>query len=229
MEENITVKINEAIKEDYYKENYSNDGQRFVAWYLRNIHNLDIVETKECITDGAGDKQIDAVYIDNQDSIIYIIQGKFYSGETIDAESLREVLSSWVQIKDLQRLQENANDKLKIKINEISQAIEEDYSICFELITTATLTEPAYKDFLVFQKELNENEDLSANIYLVDKTTLQFKYEEALNKNRPYINFDFKVDKDKCIEIDLDGTKAIIAAIPLKECIQIPGTIIRNQ
>lgn len=223
MEEDIRIKINEAITEDYYKNNYPNDGQRFVAWYLRNIHNLDIVETKECITDGAGDKQIDAVYIDNQDSIIYIIQGKFYSGETVDAEPLREVLASWVQIKDLQRLQENANDKLKIKINEIAQAIEDDYSICFELITTSTLTDFAYNDFLAFQKELNEDENLSANIYLVDRNTLQFKYDEALNKNRPYINFDFHVDEDKCIQIDLDGTKAVIAAIPLKECIQIPG------
>lgn len=223
MEDGIRIKINEAIKEDYYKNNYSNDGQRFVAWYLRNIHNLDIVETKECITDGSGDKQIDAVYIDNQDSIIYIIQGKFYSGKTVDAEPLREVLASWVQIKDLQRLQENANDKLKIKINEIAQAIEDDYSICFELITTSSLTEAAYKDFLIFQKELNEDENLSANIYLVDNDTLQFKYDEALNKNRPYINFDFHVDEDKCIEIDLDGTKAVIAAIPLKDCIQIPG------
>lgn len=78
MEEDIRVKINKAIAEEYYKNNYSNDGQRFVAWYLRNIHNLDIVETKECITDGVGDKQIDAVYIDNQDSIIYIIQGKLF-------------------------------------------------------------------------------------------------------------------------------------------------------
>ena len=151
MEEDIKVKINVDIKEDYYKNNYSNDGQRFVAWYLRNIHNLDIVETKECITDGTGDKQIDAVYIDNQDSIIYIIQGKFYSAETIDAEPLREVLASWVQIKDLQRLQENANDKLKAKINEIARAIEDDYSICFELITTAVLTDSANKD-LLFKK-----------------------------------------------------------------------------
>ena len=223
MEEELKVKINEAIKDEYYRNNYSNDGQRFVAWYLRNIHNLDIVETKECITDGAGDKQIDAVYIDNQDCIIYIIQGKFYSGNTVDAEPLREVLASWVQIKDLKTLQDNANDKLKVKINEIAQAIEEDYSICFELITTATLTQSAYSDFLAFQKQLNEDENLSANIYLVDKETLQFKYDEALNKNRPYINFDFHVDKDKCMQIDLDGTKAVIAAIPLKDCIQIPG------
>ncbi len=223
MEEDIRVKINEAVTEDYYKDNYPNDGQRFVAWYLRNIHNLDIVETKDCITDGAGDKQIDAVYIDNQDAIIYIIQGKFYSGDSVDAEPLREVLSSWIQIKDLQNLQENANEKLKVKINEIARALEDDYSICFELVTTSKLTESAHNDFIAFQKQLNEDESLSANIYLVDKETLQFKYDEALNRNRPYINFDFHVDRDKCIEIDLDGTKAVIAAIPLKECIKIPG------
>ena len=62
-------RIKSEIKQDYYVQNYPNDGQRFVAWYLRNIHNLDIIETKDCITDGAGDKQIDAVYIDNQNSL----------------------------------------------------------------------------------------------------------------------------------------------------------------
>lgn len=86
--------ILKEIAQPYYKDNYPNDGQRFVAWYLRNIHNLDTYETKECITDGAGDKQIDSVYIDNESSKIYIIQGKYYSGDTVDAEPLREVLSS---------------------------------------------------------------------------------------------------------------------------------------
>ena len=33
--------IKKDIAGDYYKSNYRNDGQRFVAWYLRNIHNLD--------------------------------------------------------------------------------------------------------------------------------------------------------------------------------------------
>lgn len=89
-------KILTDIKQDYYQATYHNDGQRFIAWYLRNIHNLDICETKDCITDGAGDKQIDAIYIDNTNSTIYIIQGKFYQGASIDAEPLREVLSSWV-------------------------------------------------------------------------------------------------------------------------------------
>lgn len=216
-------KIKSEIKQDYYIQNFPNDGQRFVAWYLRNIHNLDIIEAKDCITDGAGDKQIDAVYIDNQNSTIYIVQGKFYSGNVVDAEPLREVLTSWVLIKDLSALQESANDKLKIKINEIAQALDDDYDICFELIVTSSITTAAEKDLAAFRKELAENESLSANLMLVDNSTLKFRYDEALNKNRPYINHDFLLENDKMIKMSLAGTNVVIAAIPLKECIKIPG------
>ncbi len=216
-------KIFNDISQQYYKENYPNDGQRFVAWYLRNIHNLDTIEAKDCITDGAGDKQIDAVYIDNDSSMIYIIQGKFYAGETVNAEPLREVLSSWIQIKDLEKLQENANEKLRIKINELSTALEDDYEICFELITTSELTESAKEDLHTFQREISEDTTFNANLVLVDNETLKFKYDEALNRNRPYINHEFNIESSKCMEIMIGGTKAVIAAIPLKECIKIPG------
>lgn len=216
-------KILSDISQQYYRENYPNDGQRFVAWYLRNIHNLDTIETKDCITDGAGDKQIDAVYIDNDASMIYIIQGKFYAGETVNAEPLREVLSSWIQIKDLQKLQENANEKLRIKINELATALEDDYEICFELITTSELTESAKTDLHTFQKEISEDTTFNANLVLVDNETLKFKYDEALNRNRPYINHEFDVESSKCMEIMIGETKVVIAAIPLKECIKIPG------
>ena len=124
-------KIKKDIAQEYYVKTYPNDGQRFVAWYLRNIHNLDTFEAKACITDGAGDKQIDAVYIDDQSSTIYTIQGKFYKGETVDAEPLREVTSSWIQIKNLAKLQEAANEKLQAKISEIATALEDDYEVCF--------------------------------------------------------------------------------------------------
>ena len=216
-------KILNDIKQDYYIQNYPNDGQRFIAWYLRNIYNLDTYETKDCITDGAGDKQIDAIYIDNQNSIIYIIQGKFYKGDTVDAEPLREVLASWIQIKNLEKLQENANQKLKIKISELSRALEDDYELCFELIISSELSESAKKDLEYFQKILAEDEILSAGLNIVDNSMLKFKYNEALNKNRPYINHEFALEKGKYMEIKIGDTKAIIAALPLKECITIPG------
>lgn len=216
-------KIKTDICQEYYINNYPNDGQRFVAWYLRNIHNLDPLEAKDCITDGRGDKQIDAVYVDDQNATIYIIQGKFYSEEIVDAEPLREVLSSWIQIMDLQKLQESANNKLRVKISEIATAIEDDYEICFELITTSSLTDSAKKDLEIFKKYLAENETLSANLVLVDKELLYSRYDEALNKNRPYINHEFLIEQEKCMEVEIGSTKAVIAAIPLRECIKIPG------
>lgn len=216
-------KILSEISQEYYTQNYPNDGQRFVAWYLRNIHNLDTYETKDCITDGAGDKQIDAVYIDNQSSTIYIIQGKFYSGNSVDAEPLREVLSSWTQIKDLEHLQDGANNKLKVKISEIANALEDDYEICFELITTSELTESAKSDLEAFQRELAESEVLQANLNVIDNDSLKFKYDEALNKNRPYINHEFNLEDGKYMELTIGNTKAIIVALPLKDCVKIPG------
>lgn len=211
------------IKQDYYQDNFPNDGQRFIAWYLRNIHNLDTFETKDCITDGAGDKQIDAIYIDNQSCTVYIIQGKFYSYDVVDAEPLREVLSSWVQIKNLVHLQDGANNHLKVKINEMSSALDEDYEICFELITTSNLSDSAQKDLEAFQKELSENEVLNANLVVIDNDTLKFKYDEALNRNRPYINHEFALEKGKYMELVIGDTKAIVVALPLKDCIKIPG------
>lgn len=216
-------KILTELGQDYYKENFPNDGQRFVAWYLRNIHNLDTFETKDCITDGAGDKQIDAVYIDNQSCTIYIIQGKFYGGDTVDAEPLREVLFSWIQIQDLAHLQEGANHNLQVKISEMATALEDDYEVCFELITTSSLTDSAKRDLEVFQKKLSDNETLSANLVVVDNETLRFKYNEALNRNRPYINHEFDLEEGKYMELTIDGTKAVVAALPLKDCVKIPG------
>ena len=162
------AKILHDIQQAYYQDNYANDGQRFVAWYLRNIHGLNTVEAKDCITDGANDKQIDAVYINNQDSTIYITQGKFISGEFIDAEPVREALSSWILVQDLNQLQDAANSKLKVKINEISAALDDDYEICFELVTTAKLTDQAQMDADAFSKKLSDSEELNANFVVVD-------------------------------------------------------------
>jgi len=215
-------KIKNEIQQKYYADNYPNDGQRFVAWYLRNVYNLDEVEAKDAIVDGAGDKQIDAVYIDNQDCKVYIIQGKYYKG-TADAEPVRELLSCWTQIKDLQQLQEAANTKLKSKIQEISSALQDDYDLFIEFLTTATLTDSALNDFNVFKEEMSSSENLPTELVLVDSEVIETRYNDTLNKNRPYIDHQFELESNKYIELDLNGTKAVIAAVPLRECFKIPG------
>jgi hypothetical protein len=88
--------VNERIMADiasnaFYQDNFPNNGQRFVAWYLHRVLMLDVHQTKAAITDGADDKQIDAIVVeDGEDRRIRVIQGKFVKPESIDAAPLRE-------------------------------------------------------------------------------------------------------------------------------------------
>lgn len=216
-------KIEKEIKNNYYMNNYPNEGQRFVAWYLRNIYNLDENETKYCITDGAGDKQFDAIYIDEINSVIHIIQGKFYRDKAVDAEPLREVLSSWIQLKNIVKLQENANDKLRQKLSEVARALEDEYDIEFELLIPSYLTESANEDLRIFQEQLATSDDFSASLSLIDKEELERRYEVALGQENPNIVHTMTLDIDKFISMEIGGVKVMVAAIPLKECIKIPG------
>lgn len=218
--------IKEEIKADYYQQNFPNDGQRFVAWYLRNIHLLDMNETRDDITDGADDKQIDAIVVDDDQSVVYVVQGKFIGSAHVDAEPLREVLSSWIQIRDLARLQEVGNQRLKRKLSEVARALEDEYEVCFELITTSTLTSAARDDLATFQKqlaELSEREDVITLITLIDVDELRRRYDLALERENPSIRHTLTLQSGQYLSMSVAGTQALIAAIPLKECVRIPG------
>src|SRR5438270_3427986 len=84
----------------YYQQNFTNDGQRFLAWYLRNCYSRTPIQARDDITDGPNDKEIDAVIIDEEKRQVIIVQGKFFVG-SVDHQPLQEVLSAWFQIQDL--------------------------------------------------------------------------------------------------------------------------------
>lgn len=217
-------KIKEEIRQDYYVQNFPNEGQRFVAWYLINIHLRNMNQTKYDITDGADDKQIDAIVIDDDKSTIFIIQGKFIGAKKVDGEPLREVLSSWIQLKDLVRLQEVGNPKLKRKLSEVANAIDDDYEVSFELITTSSLTNSAKNDLATFQEQLtNNSDDFDAAINLVDQDELKLRYDMALEKENPIIKHNIPLDEGMYIKMNIAATQVILAAIQLKDCLSIPG------
>jgi hypothetical protein len=219
-------KIADEIQDKFYQQNFPNNGQRFVAWYLRNIHLRDMNETKDDMTDGADDKQIDAMFIDDNQQTIFVLQGKFIGNGAVDAEPLREVLSSWVQLRDLVRLQEVGNSKLKRKLSEVAKALEDEYEIEFELITTGVLTDAAKADLGTFQAqlvELSENNDFFATIKVIDNNELKRRYDIALEKDNPTINHNVDLSNSKAMEIEIAGNKVVVATLPLKECIRMPG------
>src|SRR5882724_1759839 len=116
----MLAQIRQEIGNDpYYQQNFPNDGQRFVAWYLRRVLLRDPVTTRDDVTDGADDKQIDAVIVDDEDGKITIIQGKFIAESKVDSEPLREVLGAWVRLQDLPSLQKDCNEKLRQKLEAV--------------------------------------------------------------------------------------------------------------
>lgn len=218
--------IRRDISQNYYQDNFPNDGQRFVAWYLRNIHLRDQNETRDDITDGPDDKQIDAIVVDDEKSTVFILQGKFIGGGAVDAGPLREVLSSWVQIRDLVRLQEVANNKLKRKLSEVARALDDDYEVAFELITTSELTSAAKDDLATFQQtfaEISERDDIICSLAVIDEEEIRRRYDIAIERENPSIThtLDLSTGHYRCV--DIADTPVVFGAMPLKECIKIPG------
>lgn len=218
--------IAEDITQEYYKQNFPNDGQRFVAWYLRNVHLRDPVQARDDITDGPDDKQIDAVFVDDDKSTVFIIQGKFLVSNSVDAEPLREVLSAWVQMRDLVRLQEVGNQKLKRKLSEIARALEDEYEISFELLTTGVLTDSAKQDLATFQEQLADlsaREDFPSTIRLIDEDEIRRRYDMALEKENPLLSHVLDLSNCSVLPVKVAETQVVVAVVPLSECIRFPG------
>lgn len=219
-------RITEDITQEYYQQNYPNDGQRFVAWYLRNIHLRDPNQAKDDITDGADDKQIDAIFVDEDRSTVFVLQGKFLACKSVDAEPLREVLSAWIQMRNLVRLQEVGNLKLKRKLSEVARALEDEYEISFELLTTGVLTDSARQDLATFQEQLADisaRDDFSASIRLIDEDEIRRRYDMALEAENPSLSHVLDLNNCSFMPLKVAGTQALVAVVPLSECIKFPG------
>ena len=216
--------VKKSIKDEYYTDNYANDGERFLAWYLMNVYKLDKNQARECIVDGRNDKKIDAVYVNDEQQEIVIIQGKFYSKEKIDSSPLNEVLAAWVSVSDLLKLEKDANNKLCRKIDEISNALEDGYTIAIEFLTTSELTDDAERDFSRFQSKItSDNDDSNVTLSLVDKHEIKKRYDIALENESPSIAYQFELESGKFKDMEIAGTKAVIAAVQLRNCLSIPG------
>src|SRR5262245_14010226 len=114
MSELVRLIRQDIHRDNYYQQAFPNDGQRFLPWYLRNVYLRTPVQARDDITDGANDKEIDAVLVDDDKRRVIIIQGKFYDSTSVDHEPLHEVLAAWHYIRNLEELQENANARLKV-------------------------------------------------------------------------------------------------------------------
>ncbi|HEX4450313.1 MAG TPA: hypothetical protein VH143_05540, partial [Kofleriaceae bacterium] len=213
----------EIAGDPYYRNNFDNDGQRFVAWYLRRVLLRDDAQTRDDITDGANDKEIDAVIVDDADQRIVVIQGKFITNGNVDGGPLQEVLAAWMRLQKLDVLQKDCNERLKKKIEAIRNGLDEDYRVEFELLTTGSLTEAARKDLAAFTEQIAEFDDFSASLHLIDTEILAARLAEAENTVLPSLDHSVTLDPNKILSASFSNASTIIAVLPLVECLKFPG------
>jgi len=112
------------------------------------------------------------------------------------------------------------------KLSELASALEDDYEVSFELITTGYLTEAAKHDLEAFQQELaklSEGEVFNATIHVIDDEELRRRYDYALESDNPSISYKLNLAGSKYMYHEIAGTPVLVAALPLKECINLPG------
>ncbi|WP_437902268.1 AIPR family protein [Sorangium sp. So ce327] len=207
----------------YYQQNFANDGQRFVAWYLRRILLRDPIAARDDITDGTNDKQIDAVIVDDDERRVIVVQGKFIDAGTVDSEPLREVLGAWMRLQDLPSLQKDCNDRLKSKLEAVRRALDDEYRVDFELLTTGVLTDAAMADLKEFSDKLEESDDFAAGLHLVDTEVLGTRLAEAEALELPSLDHTLVVDPANTLITKLGSAQTILTVLPLKDCLRLPG------
>ena len=214
----------EIADSTFFRDNFANDGQRFVAWYLHRVLLLDVHQTKAAITDGQNDKQIDAIVIeDDEERRIRVIQGKFVKPESIGAEPLREVLSAWTRLKDLASLQLDSSGKLAERLEAVRVALEDDYDVQFELLTTGELTADAMRDFNAFKNEMGGDGDFSAGLTLVDSEVLETRLSEAEQRDLPELSCEIDLDVERCLVTTEENIRIVLAMLPIERCLKLPG------
>jgi len=216
----------EIASDSFYGNNFANEGQQFVAWYLRRVLLLDIHATKAAITDGQLDKQIDAIVVeDGDDRRVRVIQGKFTKPSPVDAAPVREVLSAWERLRDLPSLQLDCSGKLAERLEAMRIALEEDYEVQFELLTTGFLTPSALTDVDAFRKIMSDSTEFSAGLTVVDSDMIETRLSEAEQKDLPELNTNIQLDKHRYIESTEGGVRVVIAMLPVERCLKLPGIV----
>lgn len=220
----LIARIQRDLQQDsYYQQNFANDGERFLAWYLRNVLLRTPVQARDDITDGADDKQIDAIIVDDEKRQVLVLQGKFFTSTSVDHEPLHEVLAAWMHIQNLPALQEGSNQRLRVKLEAVAEALQDDYEVVFELLTTGTLTESARSDLKSFVDTFGDFEHPVTSITLVDTPMLQARWDDALSVSLPMLEHKLNLEPGKYLSLQVSNFKTVLAAVKLSDVLRLPG------
>jgi hypothetical protein len=122
------------------------EGRSFLNWFLESIFRLDPIEADDSICDRPNDRGIDAIYVDENQSEIIVLQGKVRQKESsIGDGPLRELAGTITQIETVEAvdalLAGGGNDDLKNLLNRlrVRDLVANDYSVVGAFVSNQPL------------------------------------------------------------------------------------------
>ncbi len=215
----------EIVGDPFYQQNFSNDGQRFVAWYLRRVLLRPLSTIQFELTDGPNDKKIDAIVIDDDTRQVFIIQGKYLSDMQVGPDGVGELSAAWDFLKKPNFIQSFGNGKLAERIEAFRKALDDEYDVEFRFITTTDFSKSAITSADLFREKFENDQELPASLLLVNLQLLESQFEEVNSKDLPPLNHDLSLDTSKVLVTNGSSGKAVLAIVPLNECIRLPGIV----
>ena len=195
----------------------------FLIWYLENYYRLDMIEAVDSVVDQRGDKGIDGIYVNDDDSTITVLQSRVFQSakKGVGDKPLREFAGTLGQFRDSQSL-ETLLDSGKAKLAALTTRLD---------LANKLNTHEVRGDFLS-NAELDSNGKSfmkgSAPISFVGRKRLVSSYISDERSIPPRAPATFDIQGLEIAEYSVDAnTKSVIAPIKAVELAALDG--ISNQ
>lgn len=168
----------------------------FLTWFLENIFRLDDVQAADAICDGPGDRGIDAVYVDQDNSELVFLQSKIRQreGKEVDSHSTRDFGGAIGQFDTPEKIEAAIAAEPKselarlLKRTEAADRLREDFALRGVLATNAVMSESAR----------TAADSLGIEIY--DRNKIAERYVELDAPERIQSTAQFDVSDHGCLE-----------------------------
>ena len=148
--------LKQEISEWHSKFPRLREDELFVAWFLRAFVTEDETNAANSLTGGSGDKDVDAIYIDDDAKIVFVVQGKYRQAGWGKPEK-RAVLRSFASLAidicgERQQFQDRIQGANPSVVKSLRLArkrvLDRDYDLELLYVTTGNVPKPVRQEVM---------------------------------------------------------------------------------
>lgn len=200
-----------------------NESKAFLFWFATSIFEIDEDSALEAISvEGANDKAIDLLYIDDDEGRIFIAQGKYsrnlqYHAKETDVANIESSLN-WLSSPEA--LEKEGKPELAELAKEYQEALKEGYGVELLYVYTGKKSFNVDKKIAVFNQN-EENILRRRNFRHYHLELLQDLWDEIQGGRRRIQKDSIEVSENEYIQMQGKFGNALVANISCKEIVRL--------